>query len=258
MRSRTEWSDFFPSTTRTNLYSQTYESRQTPSNTGVYVSNCLFRSFTSSSGNGGALYCYDSVTYFLVEKTSFFSCKTSSGGGGAIYFYNTGSSQSVLHKVCGYDCCSTYTGAPYYQFAYIYLNNVASNKNYVSYSSFTGCMNELSSAWHLFYIRHGEIRFPSFNSSINKCYGQTLCVFPTIDSNYVTCFFTYSSFADNIATHYNYFWLNMGGANHEIKSCNILRNTQVSLSSGGTIYTSGNLMVYDSCILENKADYIFY
>jgi hypothetical protein len=48
------------------------------------------------------------------------------------------------------------------------------------------------------------------------------------------------------------------GAKIEMKNCNILRNTQGSLSSEGTIYTYGNLMIENSCILENKATYIFY
>jgi predicted nucleic acid binding AN1-type Zn finger protein len=41
------------------------------------------------------------------------------------------------------------------------------------------------------------------------------------------------------------------------KSCNILRNTQVS-SSEGTIKSDGNLMIEDSCILGNTATNIFY
>jgi hypothetical protein len=43
-----------------------------------------------------------------------------------------------------------------------------------------------------------------------------------------------------------------------MKSCDILRNTQVSLGSEGTIYTYVNLIIKECCILENKATYIFY
>jgi hypothetical protein len=50
----------------------------------------------------------------------------------------------------------------------------------------------------------------------------------------------------------------MDGAKYEIKSCNILRNTQGELGSEGTIYSSGNTMIEDFCILENKAINIFY
>jgi hypothetical protein len=52
--------------------------------------------------------------------------------------------------------------------------------------------------------------------------------------------------------------LGTSGAKNEIKSCNIIRNTQVTLSSGGTIYSNGNLMIEDSCILKNQANYILY
>jgi hypothetical protein len=136
---RTAWNDYFTVTNPTNLNSQTYTSRQTPSATSLYVSKCLFRSIVSSN-DGGALYCANSVTYFLVESTSFFSCKTSDNNGGAIY-YSYSSGQSVLHEVCGYDCCSLHQG-PYQQFAYIYVQNTASSKNYVNYSSISRCRSE--------------------------------------------------------------------------------------------------------------------
>jgi hypothetical protein len=93
---------------------------------------------------------------------------------------------------------------------------------------------------------------------MNKCqYYAVIGCWPFKDSNSVTCSLTYSSFTDNIANGHTFFWLDRGGAEYEIKSCNILRNTQVS-SSNGIIYTSGNLKIEDSCILENTATYIFY
>ena len=127
--SKTAWNDYFSGTTATTtLYSQEYTSRPTLSDSNVYVLNCLFRSFTSSS-SGGALYCSTSISYLLVESTSFFSCKTSGGTGGAIYFSNTNSGQSVLHEVCGYDCC---TDGNSRQFDYIYVKNDISSKNYIN------------------------------------------------------------------------------------------------------------------------------
>jgi hypothetical protein len=44
----------------------------------------------------------------------------------------------------------------------------------------------------------------------------------------------------------------------EMKSCNVLRNTQGDLSSIGIFYTNGNVLIEDSCILENNANTIFY
>ena len=67
---------------------------------------------------------------------------------------------------------------------------------------------------------------------------------------------TYSSFVDNNAPRAICLYLWTTGANYEIKSCNILRNTQ-TYTSYGTFYTIGNVMIENSCILENQASTIF-
>jgi predicted outer membrane repeat protein len=243
---KTEWNDYFSGTTPSIYSSQLFTSRLNPSNISVYVSNCLFRDITSSS-SGGALYC-TSITYLLVESTSFFSCKTSNGNGGAIYFYYS-SGQCVLHGVCGYDCCTTDSSD--HQFAYILVNSAASSKNNVNYSSIVCCVNV--NARFTLYLYYGKIRYQSVNSSMNKCRGRTgICCWPSGN-----CSFSYSSFVDNNATVD--VCITCYGTNHfEIKSCNILRNTQNSLNSLGTFYTEGPLTIQDSCILENKATYIFH
>jgi hypothetical protein len=252
---KTTWNDHFPETNLPNYNSQTYTSRQSPSGTNVYVSNCLFISITSSSA-GSALYC-TSVTYFLVESTSFFSCKTSSNHHGAIYFYNSGG-QSVLYEVCVYDCCTT-GGGYNYQFGYIQVGNLATSKNYVNHSSISRCVNEISSSWHILGLCYGKTFCPSVNISLNKCYySSAIACWPTSDSNCVTGSLTYSSFTDNNAIMDSCIWLDRGGANFEIKNCNILRNTQGSLDTHGTILTSEKLIISDSCILENIANRIFH
>jgi hypothetical protein len=253
MNCRTAWNDFYPSTSINNLNSQTYNSRQTPSGTGVYVSNCLFRSITSS-GDGGALYI-TSVTYLLVESSSFFTCKTSSQCGGALYFVN---SQSVLNKVCGFDCYSTFSYNPHYHFAWIQVNNAISNKNYVNYSSIVRCVSEESRAWYILCLFNGKACCPSVNMSLNKCYGRTIYCYPFTDSSSTICLFSYSSFTDNTLTGYTVFFLWRQGSKYEIKSCNILRNTQPLGNGEGIVYTYGNTVIEDSCILENKATYILY
>jgi hypothetical protein len=247
---KTAWNDYFTEAYTNNLNSQTPTSTQTPSGTGVYVSNCLFISLTSSS-HGGALSC-TSATYFLVESSSFFSCKTSRNGG-AIHF-NGG--QCVLNKVCGYDCYTTTDWDT--QFAYIVVKNAISNKNYVNYSSISRCLTDISDAYVVLCIYYGKICYPSDNISMNKCYGQTVYCYPLCDSSSVTCSFSYSTFADNIVTQYTCICLATGGAKYEMKNCNILRNTQGVLGSEGTIATWGNLNIENSCILENKATNIFY
>jgi hypothetical protein len=243
---RTAWNDYFPSTPNFNLNSQTYYSRQTHSSTAVHISNCLFTSFTSS-GAGGAL--YSTSTYLLVESTSFFSCKTSSGNGGAIYFSN---GQCVLYGICGYDCISSDN----VHFAYTSVYNSVSSKNYLNYSSISRCINVNS--WYTPYLYYGNIRCPSVNMSMNKYGGQSIYCCPYASSNYVACSFTHSSFTDNYAASYTCLYLWQNPVYFEIKSCNIIRNTQGSLGSEGTIATCGDLFVEDSCILENKASRIFY
>jgi hypothetical protein len=240
---RTAWNDYFTGSS-TNLPSQKYTSRQTPSDTNVYVLNCLFGSMTST-GNGGALYCSSSVTFLLIESTSFFSCKTNGQNGGAIFFQNTNSGQCVLYEVCGNDCCSN----PYYQFAYIYTNNGISSKNYANYSSIARCVNANLDSWLTFYLCNGKVFCPSINVSLNRCYGQEFQFYPFTDSNSVTCSITYSSFADNFATAHTCFLLN---------SCNVLRNSQGALNSNGIFYINANIEFEDSCILENNANYVFY
>ena len=249
MHFRTLWSDFF-TVTNPNFFT----GRQTPSVTYVYFINCVFNSITSSS-DGGALYC-TSASYFLVESTSFFSCKTSTSQGGAIYFSSSG--HSVLYNVCGNDCCARTTSDSYYQFAYICVSNVASYKNYVNYSSIARCVNERSDSYYTLRLDYAKILCPSVNMSMNKCAYRTFYCYPYGDSKSVTCSFTYSTFTDIIASAYTTICLASGGANYEIKSCNILRNTQGSSGSQGTFYSAGNFIIKDSCIIGNNAYYIFF
>jgi hypothetical protein len=254
---RTAWNDYFPGTNpTTTLVPKEYTSTQTPSDTYVYVSNSLFKQ-CSSSNNGGALSCSSSVTYLLVESSSFFSCKTSSSYSGAIYFYNTNSGECVLNKLCGNDCCSTVSSS-FGQFARIYVKNAVSNKNYVDYSSITRCVNENSNSCQTLLLYYGKIFCPSVNLSMNKCYYRSaISCNPFSDSSSAICSLSYSSFADNSASGYNCIHFNNDGAKYEMKSCNIIRNTQVDLNSEGTIRLWGNMLIEDSCILENTATYTF-
>jgi hypothetical protein len=257
MHYRTAWSDFFPGTSPTTpLSPNEYTSRKTVSDTYVYVSDCLFNKCSSTS-NGGAFYC-NSATCLLVESSSFFSCKTSGGEGGAIYFSNSNNGECVLHRVCGYDCLTTYTSSPYEQFADISVKNSALSKNYVNYTSIARCVNENSNSYSALYLRNGKDNCLSVNLSMNKCGYQTgFSSHPFSDSSSVTCSLLYSTFTDNIVTNYVCNRFNNGNAKYEMKCCNFLRNSQVS-SSCGLIEAYGTTTIEDSCILENSATYIFY
>jgi hypothetical protein len=250
MYARTAWNDFYTGSP-TVFQSKDYTSRQSLSYTNIYVLNCLFRSITSSNA-GGAL-SLSSVTDLLIESTSFFSCKTSSYGG-AVSLHN---GQFVLDGVCGYDCCSSNTGSSYGQFTYIGVNNIASSKNYVNYSSMVRCVTENSNTYYTLCIFYGKNYCFSFNSSMNKCGYGINYLNPTTDSNNIAGSFSYCSITDNIATSNACIQLYRGNSKYEIKSCNILRNTQPS-SSYGVISSWGNSIIQDCCILENTATYIFY
>jgi hypothetical protein len=250
------WNEYFNvSPTTAHVYNK-YSSRLSYSSGSVYVLYCLFNEITSGSC-GGALSC-TSVTCLLIESSSFFICRTSAQLGGAIYFYNSNGGESVLYGLCGYDCYSTYTNVPYDLFAYVYIKNVASSKNYFNYSSISRCVNERLDSRHTIRLYNGKICCPSVNLSMNKCgvCSGILCQ-PYYDSSSITCSVSYSSFIDNNAPGgvCNYF-TNLDGK-CEMKSCNVIRNTLGS-SVGGIIGANGNLNIEDSCILENTGTYIFY
>jgi hypothetical protein len=251
-----EWSDYFSGNPTTILGPGEYKTTQTYSVSNVYILNCLFNGCTSGS-KGGALSCGTSVTYLLVESSSFFSCKTSGSEGGAIYFDNTNNGQCVLHKVCGNDCYSTCSSYSFGQFARIYVCDGASNKNYANYSSISRCVNSNLYSYIPLRLQYGKIFCPSVNSSMNKCqYYSGIYCWPFVDSNSVTCSMSYSSLADNVAS--DYICICFGSnAKYEIKYCNILRNSHTS-TTYGIVSSWGNLMIEDSCILENIAKYIFY
>jgi hypothetical protein len=253
-KQRTAWSDFFPESPETNLKSKTYTSRQYYSRTNVYVSNCLFISCTSTSDGGGALFC--SSTNLLVESSSFFSCTTSASLGGAIIVSN---GRFVLYEVCGYNCYSKYAaGSTCGQFAYINVPNTASNKNYINYSSISRCVNNRWGSTETVHLVNGMVCCPSVNISMNKCtYNSGIFTHPYRDSNSVTCSFSYSSFVANNCPGHICINFGSGGAKYEMKSCNVLRNTQSTISNG-IIFANGILNIKDSCILENTATNIFY
>jgi hypothetical protein len=255
---RCVWSDFFNEQQPVPIKNQNFNSRQTPSGSSVYVLNCLFNGCTST-GDGGALSCGTSVTHLLVESSSFFSCKTNSNYGGAIYFSNTNNGQCVLREVCGFDCISTSTNYACSMFAYIEVYDNILSKNELNYTSIKRCGNNVTYSQWGFYLGNGKISCSSVNVSNNKCYYQPGGVYnPSYDSNSATCSFFYSTFVDNIVDYHAILWFRKDNAKYEMKSCNILRNKQGVLNSLGLYYVCGSMKIENSCLLDNKANYIFY
>jgi hypothetical protein len=214
-RLKFSWNDYFTATPVTTINPGEYTSRQVPSNSNVYILNCLFNNCTSINGSGGAL-CCTVVECLLIESSSFFSCKAIDGFGGAVYFSFSG--QCVLHGICCYNCCAIITaGDPYGQFTWIGVKNDASSKNYVNYSSFTRCMNENTDSYNVLCHVNGKICCQSVNVSINKCYSRSgvLCQ-PYLDTSSVTASMSYSSFTDNIAFESMCIWFSTEAAKNQM------------------------------------------
>jgi hypothetical protein len=250
MNIRTAWNDYFTGSP-TLIQKNEYETRQTPSYTSVHILKCLFKSITSTN-DGGALSC-TSVTYLLVESSSFFSCKTNCRGGAI----NFNSGQFVLYGVCGNDCCTT--GSTVGQFCRVNVQSGASNKNYINYSSIVRCVGGNSNSNYMLYQQYGKHCYLSINISMNKCnFVSGIYCWPSSDSYAIICSLSYSTFADNEATGSVCLYFFTQNSNHEFKSCNIIRNKQGSLGTSGTIYTYHNLIIKDSCIIENTATNTFY
>jgi hypothetical protein len=248
---KSAWNDYFTATPVTTFGPGEYNSRQYPTASNVHVLNCLFNTFTSES-YGGALYCANK--FLLVELSSFFSCKTSGRDGGAICYDNSNGGQCVLNGICGKNCSSSTYG----QFSRMYVDGYPSYKNYVNYSSISRCVNENSDSYKTLRLNGGNVCCISTNISMNKCYYRSgIYCCPYTDTNSITSSVLYSTFADNNAIGDTCIKFNNGGK-FEIKCCNIIRNTQGNLGEGGTINVPGNLMIEDSCIFENIANYIFY
>jgi hypothetical protein len=256
VRPRFVWEDFFTGTPIETNKHQQYTSRQNPSNSTVYVSNCLFYNCAASGVNGGAL-CCTTVNYLLVEYSFFFSCKASISQGGAIYFNNQNSGQCVFYGVCGFGCCCTYHSSSWGQFSWINTKDDAVSKNYVNYSLIANCINERADSSNTVNHGNGKIYCTSVNISRNKCNSRSVILcYPYSSSSTITCSMMYSSFSDNIAYDYICIWINRVSTKHEMKCCNVIRNTHSS-SSYGLIHAYGNLIIEDSCFIENTATYIF-
>ena len=244
------WKDVFssPVSPSNTLSKQEYDSRQTLPTNSHYITNCIFNSITDGL-NGGALYCVDSeTTKLLIERSSFISCHSYSNGG-AIFFNN---GQCCISKVCGYDC-STYD-ANCFQFDNVICTDYSTYINTVEDSSISYSINYDDQASYTMDHVQGKININAMNISHNKCSsisGIYCSPFRDTNSNYQLCLISLSSFVNNTA-HTNSMCMSFDVeiTTKEIRTCNIVRNTQ-KCSENGIIYTYGNLNIIDSCLLGN-------
>jgi hypothetical protein len=260
---KTAFDDFYgPGNTNIKDYKNTkYTGQITPTDQNVYVHDCVFQSCSSSS-DGGAISCGNTVYKLLVEQTSFISCKTSSSNGGAIYFNSQTNGECILSRICGFDCSSTYSDS-YGQFSNTYTKNDVAYKNYINDSSITRSSNWKKGSYETLRLQYGNILCPSTNLTNNMCYYYTalLCWLTKGTGSPVSVTFciSYSSIINNTNSGgYGVFYHDNSVTSHCIDTCNIINNKQ-NISSYGAIIASGNLFIKDSCILgNNENDKVFY
>jgi hypothetical protein len=260
---KTAFDDFYgPGNTNIKEYTGTkYTGQIAPTDQNVYVHDCFFQSCSSSS-HGGAISCGSSLYKLLVEQTSFISFKTSSNHGGGIYFKSQTYGECILCRICGFNCSSTNSGSSEGQFAYTYTKNDVTFKNHLNDSSITHSLNGYTNSLSAISLWHGSILCPSFNSTNNVCYYYTaLRTVPTAGTGSPTsetCCISYSSIVNNTANGNICIMIDRTSTSQRIDTCNIINNKQIT-SSLGIIYSNGNLLIKDSCIIGNdENNKIFY
>jgi hypothetical protein len=226
----------------------------TPSANNVYVYDCFFHDFSSTS-NGGAIFSGSSVYKLLIEQSSFISCKTSSYGGGGIYFDYTGNYECVLSRICVFGCSC----ASYGTFAFIRLYNSANYKNHVNDSTITHSLKDGKSPSDSIYLRADTILVPSNNFTKNECHNNpAFCCHSMRSTKSETCWITYCSIVNNTANGGNSCIRLYSSSSAHLDACNIINNKQTS-SSYGTIEANTNILIKDSCILgNNEGNTVFY
>jgi hypothetical protein len=156
------------------------------------------------------------------------------------------SGQCVLSRICAFNCCSTSNDYSWGQFAHINSNI----KNNVNDSSITHTLKRGTEPRYALHLQYGNILCTSVNLTNNECYSvPALCC-------YRTSSISYSSIVNNTANP-GYGCIRLEFSSHCIDTCNILNNYQGSNDYEGTIYSSGNLFIKDSCILGNNRR-VFY
>jgi hypothetical protein len=217
------------------------------SNTNVSIRNSVFRECRSNDHGGALKY---SGHRLLIEETTFINCSTSYHYGGAVY---ASCQKSVLNKICAFECFARFPG--YSSNGHAFFISVTNNplyNNYINYSSISNSKNTDTSSYHAQFIRYGRILLTNENISMNECYYQTALYSESSHSAYIT----YCTFANNTARYYGCLQFNYP---HEMRECNILFNEQIENSTAFIIYSTANLFILNSCILENnKGKMVFY
>jgi hypothetical protein len=225
----------------------------------VYVCDSVFH-YCSSSSDGGAIYCSNSVYNLLVERSSFISCRALNTFGGGICFRNQNNGQCALNKICGFNCSVISSNETWGQCARMSAKDDVKAINHVNDSSISHSLKTSTYQHNVLSNGNGNITCPSVNITNNECYCNTAYYsWPRSSTSSHTCCLSYGSIVNNTSiTSYSCIWLSNPDSIQRIDTCNILNNQQTDPSSG-TIYSRAKLLIKDSCILGNsKVNLVVY
>jgi hypothetical protein len=217
------------------------------SHDNVSIRNSVFFECKYTSHGGAISY---SGQRLLIEETTFISCSTSYNYGGAVY---ATCYKSVLNKICAFECFARRSSYSSYGHAfYISLPNDPIYNNYINYSSISNSKNTDTNSYHAQYVSYGRILLTNENISMNECYYETALY----SNGGCAAYVAYCTFANNTAIYYGCLQFDYP---HEMHECNILFNEQRGTGRAYIIYSSANLFIWNSCILENnKGKKVFY
>ena len=153
---RSSYSEFFPE----YCYSRFNEPFP-----GYVVSNCLFTSFVSVGGNGGAIFFQDKYMNLLVEDCTARGCYCTISGGFLYFSSSTGA--CVVNRVCGINCTHGVYYSSHGQFTYVYTSAVRLNN--LLMSSFIQT-TPFVSTYTTSYLGNGNQTVKSYNSSDANVY----------------------------------------------------------------------------------------
>ena len=261
---RTQFSDVFSNSDSSkfeDLKQQTRTVQYCPSKADASVANCLFHDCSSSS-NGGAVSCSSSIERIFIEETTFTTCRTTNYYGGGIYFNNTNNGECVIFHTCALNCSSTCSGRDYSrgQYAFIRAKNTATSKNEVNETTIAGIKSKETSH-HALELSYSNIICSSVNITNNECYCRpALSCCPTYLRAICTCCIIYTSIVNNSASSHGCMLFENSGSTQMIYTSNIINNKEVGVGEG-TIYSTTNLFINESCIIgnmEGEGKRVFY
>ena len=212
-------------------------------NENIYIFGCRFIDCEATGGKASAINVSSATetTKMLIEKCFFKNCNSFSSEleycHGPIYYGEEGS--AVILQTCGLKCSSGFIYTAFKNNAKLYTSNFIES---------SVCFSE--SEYHVIDVSEASVLFTRTNCSYNKNKGATYSCVSSSCVNTLSC----SHFVNNTGS---YIVDIERQDDSQLILCNIMKNGQIK-DNGIIVYSSKDLEVKHSCIIENNADYIFY